>query len=129
MSPRIWYSEPDFERPSGLLLLAALFIVVLRENDGVACSELLFMADGPLEYLRFLDGYCGRGVVSESDIEGLDLGIRIDGAGAACIEWSDVGGDGGVGVSDTVEEADFVGGVAIVGEDIVVGSERSDIAV
>lgn len=87
------------------------------------------MADGPLEYLAVLDEYSGRGVVFESDIESLDFGIGIAGAGAAGTERSDVGGDGGVGVSETVEEADFVGGVAMVGEDMVVGSERSDIAV
>lgn len=66
----------------------------------------------------------GLGVMLESAIDSLDLGtplsIVFEGAGA---EWSEVGGEGGVGVSETVEEADFVGGVAMVGEEVDVASE------
>ena len=42
------------------------------------------------------------------------------------IDGSEDGGEGGVGVSETVDEADFVGGVAIVGEDVVVVGEFSE---
>lgn len=42
-------------------------------------------------------------------------------------ERSDIGGEGGVGASDTVDEVDFVGGVAIVGEEVVVAGDASDI--
>ena len=62
--------------------------------------------------------------------------LESDGRGfAACAgvtieagsELSDVGGDGGVCVSEAVEETDLVGGVAIVGEDGVVSmGECSD---
>lgn len=41
-------------------------------------------------------------------------------------DGSDDGGEGGVGVSETVDEADLVGGVAVVGEDAVVVGECSD---
>lgn len=63
-----------------------------------------------------------------SAIDSLDLGAGIAGAATAGTEWSDVGGDGGVGVSDTVEDADLVGGVATVGEEVVVGCDCSDVA-
>ena len=45
------------------------------------------------------------------------------------IDFSDVGGDGGVNASETSEEADLVGGVAMVGDEVeVVGEcrERAD---
>ena len=63
----------------------------------------------------------------EFESEGLGLlvcaGVEI---GASC-ELSEVGGEGGVCVSEAVEETDFVGGVAIVGEDGVVSiGECSD---
>ena len=48
----------------------------------------------------------------------------IAGAG---IDLSDVGGDGGVCVSEAIEETDFVGGVAFVGDDAAVSiGECSD---
>lgn len=60
----------------------------------------------------------------ESAIDSIDLGIALStGFGGAGAEWSEVGGEGGVGVSETVEEADFVGGVAMVGEEVDVASE------
>ena len=37
-----------------------------------------------------------------------------------------MGGDGGVGASDTVDEADFAGGVAMVGDEVVVAGEASE---
>ena len=63
----------------------------------------------------------------ESAIESLDFAT-----GNACVvmavgmDLSDAGGDGGVSVSDTSEEADFVGGVAMVGEEVVVVGDISD---
>ena len=46
----------------------------------------------------------------------------------AGVDLSEVGGEGGVGVSDTVEDADFVGGVAIVGDELEVVGESSESA-
>ena len=42
------------------------------------------------------------------------------------IELSEFGGDGGVWVSDALEETDFVGGVALVGEEVEVVGENSE---
>lgn len=47
---------------------------------------------------------------------------------ALAIDFSDVGGDGGVRVSETSEEADFVGGVAMVGEELDVVGDSCDSA-
>ena len=41
-------------------------------------------------------------------------------------DLSDVGGEGGVGASEVAEDTDFVGGVAMVGDDAVVDGECSD---
>lgn len=69
----------------------------------------------------------GRGVVVASVIESRDLATGRAGVwGITDNDVSDVGGDGGVGVSDTVDEADLVGGVATVGDDAVVVGEFSD---
>ena len=61
-----------------------------------------------------------------SDIESLDLAIGRPGVfGIAGMDFSDVGGEGGVNASDTSDDADFVGGVAIVGEELdVLGRAR-----
>jgi len=62
-----------------------------------------------------------------SAIESLDLAIGKAGVIVAPgTDFSDVGGDGGVSASDTSEEADFVGGVAIVGDEVDVVGERCD---
>lgn len=53
---------------------------------------------------------CGKAVVFE--IAGTDE--------------SETGGDGGVGASDVIDEADFVGGVTRTGEDVLVPTEFSD---
>ena len=67
----------------------------------------------------------GLGVMLESAIDSLDLGIAlISDFVAIGAEWSEVGGEGGVGVSETVEAVDLVGGVAIVGEEVDVAGER-----
>ena len=42
---------------------------------------------------------------------------------AVGIDLSEVGGEGGVGVSETFEDSDFVGGVASVGEEADVVGE------
>ena len=63
----------------------------------------------------------------ESAIESLDLENEVAGVIAVVgSDFSETGGDGGVGVSETVDEVDLVGGVAIVGEDAVVVGECSD---
>ena len=68
-----------------------------------------------------------RGVVFESAIERRDFGSGLDSEVlAAGIERSEVGGEGGVGASEAVEEADFVGGVGMVGEDVEVVRECCD---
>lgn len=63
----------------------------------------------------------------ESAIESLDF--ATGNAGVVMVlgtDLSDAGGDGGVSVSDTSEDADFVGGVAIVGDEVDVVGETSD---
>lgn len=55
----------------------------------------------------------------------LEIGIASTPEGVE-FDGSEVGGDGGVSVSETVDDTDFVGGVAIVGEDAVVAGEFSD---
>lgn len=104
--------------------------VVRRACEGV---RLLFNArDGPRVCLggrEVLVGYVGRGVVFESASESLDFAIGRAGVLAAGgMSFSDVGGDGGVRVSDTSEDTDFVGGVAIVGEEFDVVGDNSDVA-
>ena len=57
------------------------------------------------------------------------LGSEVAGVVAVVIkDFSETGGDGGVRVSEAADEADLVGGVAIVGEDAVVPGESSDIS-
>lgn len=67
------------------------------------------------------DDVDGLGVRMESAIDGLDPGIALISGFEA--ELSEFGGEGGVGVSETVDEADFVGGVAMVGEEVDVACE------
>lgn len=74
----------------------------------------------------------GRGVVLLAFIESLLFGmLGVNGFGAGT-DFSEIGGDGGVGVSDRPEEdAVFVGGVSNDGEDVVVvvgdSSDRGDL--
>ena len=81
--------------------------------------------DGPRECLGIRDPRCeGRGVVSALLIEIRDFVIFNDGVvTAAGIDFSEVGGEGGVGASETFEDSDFVGGVAAVGEEADVMGE------
>lgn len=48
--------------------------------------------------------------------------LVLDCAGvlASRMDLSEVGGEGGVGVSEAVDDTDFVGGVAMVGDEAVV---------
>ncbi len=63
-------------------------------------------------------------MVFESPVDILGLRSLLAGVlKAGGSEWSEVGGEGGVGVSDTVDEVDFVGGVATVGDDVLVVGE------
>ena len=55
--------------------------------------------------------------VIESRDFGSAFGKRAEVAGR---ELSEFGGEGGVGASDMVDEADFVGGVGMVGEEVEV---------
>ena len=66
--------------------------------------------------------------MNESAVDSLDLASGIEGAPfEAELDLSEVGGEGGVGVSD-VEEADLVAGVGIVGDELDVVGDTSDIA-
>lgn len=57
-------------------------------------------------------------------IEIRDLVICRAGVVAAVgIDLSDVGGEGGVGISEAIEDSDFVGGVATVGDEADVVGE------
>lgn len=55
-----------------------------------------------------------------------DLGCWAGVMVGAGSDLSDVGGEGGVCVSEFIEDVDFVGGVAIVGEEAVVAGECSE---
>lgn len=66
-------------------------------------------------------------MVFESAIESLDFATGSAGVVAIVgTDFSDTGGDGGVRVSDTSEDADFVGGVAMVGDEVDVVGDSSD---
>jgi hypothetical protein len=114
----------------GRPLVAGAFALAFRMSDGVAflAREELVGTAGPLELRRFDEGYraVGLGVVLESPEGSLILlfggFIGVLTTGLAEPEASEIGGDGGVGVSETVSvvETDFVsGGVVIIGEEAV----------
>ena len=95
--------------------------------------SLFIDIEGPLECIC-IGGrdkmLAGLGVVFASMVSSSDF---ASGKAIALLdielELSEAGGDGGVGVSDTIDEADFVGGVAIVGEEFDVAGdvcERAD---
>ena len=52
-----------------------------------------------------------------------DAGVAMDDR-----DLSETGGDGGVGVSEAVEDTDLAGGVATVGDDAVVSGDTSESA-
>ena len=86
---------------------------------------MLTGTDGPRECLGIREDTCdARGVVSALLIEMRDFVICRAGVVAATgIDLSEVGGEGGVGVSETFEDSDFVGGVVTVGEEADVVGE------
>lgn len=121
-------SDVEFGRPR----VAGAFVLAFRITAGVAFLirvELVgAVTGGPLELRRLPDGYraAGLGVVLESP-EGSFILLFGGFIGVLSIrfaepEASEIGGDGGVGVSDTVSvvEIDLVsGGVVIMGEEAV----------
>jgi hypothetical protein len=124
----------------GGLRVAGAFILAPRMTDGVAfLIRELDSADGPpgpLEPRKFADWYAdaGLGVVLELP-EGsfnllFDVFIGVFATGLVVAEASDMGGEGGVGVSETVSvvDTDLVsGGVVIIGEEAVeVGEPTRD---
>ncbi len=116
--------------------VAGALVLVWRMTAGVAflAREEEVGAVGPLELRRLLEAYRdeGFGVVLESPVGNFILlgggfiGVfKID---LADPDASDMGGDGGVGVSETVSvvEIDFVsGGVVIIGDEAVDVGESS----
>jgi len=133
---RIWVRDVELGRPR----VAGAFALAFRMTEGVAflALEELVGPVGPLEDRKVDDdeGYrvVGLGVVLESPegifilLFGGFIGVFI--TGLADPEASEIGGDGGVGVSETVSvvETDLVsGGVVIIGEDAVdVGESAKD---
>jgi hypothetical protein len=117
--------------------VAGALVLVCRMTEGVAFLVRVELggAVGPLEVRKVPDGNRveGLGVVLESPEGSFNLlfggFIGVLAIGLVVAEASDIGGDGGVGVSDTVSvETDFVsGGVVIIGEEVVdVGEPPSE---
>jgi hypothetical protein len=112
-------------------VVGGAFVRTFRITEGVASllRAGVGAADpGPSELRRLPDGILvtGFGVVLESPVGSFSLlfggFIGVFATGLAVRDASDIGGDGGVGVSDTVStvEIDLVsGGVLIIGEDAV----------
>jgi hypothetical protein len=120
----------------GMPRVAGAFVFAFRITAGVAFLMRVELggAVGPLEVLKFPDGILvlGLGVVLESPEGSFNLlfggFIGVLAIGLAEAEASEIGGDGGVGVSETVSlvETDLVsGGVVIMGEDDVEAGEPS----
>jgi hypothetical protein len=114
-----------------LRVVAGALARTFRITDGVASllRAGVGAADaGPLELRKLPDGIlvAGLGVVLESPDGNFNLlfggFIGVLAIGFVVSDASDIGGDGGVGVSDTVStvETDLVsGGVLIIGEEAV----------
>jgi len=125
---RICVRDVELGRPR----VAGAFALAFRMTEGVAflAREELVGAVSPLEFRKFDDddGYraVGLGVVLESP-EGILIllfggFIGVLTAAFAEPEASEIGGEGGVGVSETVSvvDTDLVsGGVVIIGEEDV----------
>jgi hypothetical protein len=118
--------DVEFGKPR----VGGAFVRVVLITEGVAFLVRVELAGaaGPLELRRFPDGYRGAvgfGVVLESPEGSLSLLFgRLTGVanGLAFAEASDIGGEGGVGVSEIVSfvDTDFVsGGVVIIGDEAV----------
>jgi hypothetical protein len=115
----------------GIPRVAGAFDFAFRMSAGVAFRFLVVLGGGtvgPREVRKFPEGILvlGFGVVLESPEGSLSLlaggfpGVLA--IGLADAEASEIGGDGGVGVSETVSlvEIDLVsGGVVIIGEEAV----------
>jgi hypothetical protein len=124
----------------GMPRVAGAFDLAFLMTDGVAflVRDELSGAVGPLELRKVPDGSrdaVGFGVVLESPEGSFNLlfgrFIGVFATGFVVVEDSDIGGDGGVGVSDTVSavETDFVsGGVVIIGDEAVEVGDPSSYA-
>jgi hypothetical protein len=126
---RIWVRDVELGRPR----VAGAFALAFLMTEGVAflAREELVGAVGPLEFRKVDDdddGYLavGFGVVLESPdgililLFGGFIGVLT--TALAEPEASEIGGEGGVGVSETVSvvDTDLVsGGVVIIGEEAV----------
>lgn len=113
---RIWVREVEF----GIPRVAGALLAAFRITDGVERSMVGLLVDVLLELAPNL----GLGVTLRSPEGSLNrvgggfIGVLIE--GCLSLYVSDIGGDGGVGVSETVSEVetDFVsGGVVIIGEE------------
>jgi hypothetical protein len=129
MRPRIWWSEPEAAVPGGSWGCSWCVVVVRRGIEGVE-RILLRGMDGRRECREVRDNcVIGRAVLVELVMESRDLETGTAGVpDMTGNDVSDVGGEGGVGVSETIDEADLVGGVAMVGDDAVVVGEFSDVS-
>jgi hypothetical protein len=118
----------------GIPRVGAALPFVFRMTDGVAFRVRVVLVGidgppGPLELRKFPDWYMspeGFGVVLESAVGSLNLVFGlfngVFAGGLAVEDASDIGGEGGVGVSETVSvvETDLVsGGVVIIGDEAV----------
>lgn len=124
---RICVRDVEFGKPR----VGGAFARVFLMTDGVAFLVRVELggAAGPLEVRKLLDGYrdaAGFGVVLESPEGSLSLlfggftGVFAN--GLAFADASDIGGEGGVGVSEIVSfvDTDFVSwGVVIIGDEAV----------
>ena len=126
----MWVRELEF----GIPRVGGALPLVFRMTEGVAFRARVVLVGidappGPLELRKFPDWYIspeGLGVVLESAVGSLNLvfgGFKgVFAGGLAVEEASDIGGEGGVGVSETVSvvDTDLVsGGVVIIGEEAV----------
>ena len=127
MRLRICVRDVELGKP----LVAGAFVLAFRITEGVAflVREELVGTGGPLEVRRLPDGYRGAvgfGVVLESPEGSFNLLIGgfagVFAIGLAFAEASDIGGDGGVRVSDAITGVDSIfasGGVEMNGEEAV----------
>jgi len=121
----------------GMPRVAGAFALAFLMTDGVAflVRDALVGAAGPREVRKFPEGSrvaAGLGVVLESPEGSFNLlfggFIGVLATGLAVVEDSDMGGDGGVGVSETVSAVDtdlVSGGVVIIGDEAVEVGEPS----
>jgi hypothetical protein len=127
----MWVRECEFATP----FVPSALLEEFRLADGVARTELIGIVGAFAVRIRREDEVVyrdGFGVVLDSPdgsriLLGGFIGVLIADLGAFP-EASEIGGEGGVGVSDTVSvvETDFVsGGVVIIGEEAAESGEPS----